>query len=67
MHKPCLPQFTHTRIDNGIAGLTFLPRFELSSAVVPRKGRELILKWRVGHFIEEINELITKLAPADLS
>ena len=66
MHKTCLPQLTHARIDNGVAGLALLPCFELSFAIVPRKGRELVFERDVGHFVEEIDELITEFAPADL-
>ena len=41
MHKTCMPQLTHACIDNRVSGLTLLPRFELSFAVV--RGTEFVV------------------------
>ena len=65
MHEARLPELTHACIDDRIASHPALPSFEVFLAIIPREARKLILKGSVWHRIKKINQLITKLSPAD--
>ena len=65
MHEARLPELTHACIDDRVAGHPALPSFEVFLAIIPREARKLILKGSVRHRIKKVNQLITKLSPAD--
>jgi len=65
MHEARLPELTHACIDDRVACHPALPRFEVFLTIIPREARELILKGPVWHSIKKINQLVTKLSPAD--
>ena len=67
MHPTRLIQLSHTRVDDGIAGLALLPGFQRVLSLVPFKRVELGLEVRFGQIREVIKQVVAELAPGDLA